>query len=99
MKKLIILFVALIPLVSGCKKDQTPGTLSEIREIAWNSLSTAEQSTVTGDWKQAEVTETTYNEKSAYAVAFHTSDDALLGPITVYVDQSTKLVLGYDLRD
>lgn len=96
MKKLIILILALIPFISNCKKETDSN--SQVREIAWNSLSQQEKSTVIVDWKQAPVTESTYNEKIVYAVRFNTSDDALLGPITVYVDISTKVVLGQVLR-
>ena len=70
----------------------------QIREIAWNSLSEQAKSTVNMDWKQAPMIESTYNQKSVYAVSFNTSDDALIGPITVYVDISTKVVLGQALR-
>lgn len=99
MKKVIFVMLALMPLFSGCKKENNSDPNSQIKAIAWNSLSTQEKSTVTVNWTQAVVTETTYNEKSAYAVAFKTSDDALLGPITVYVDTDTKAVLGKGLRD
>ena len=51
------------------------------------------------DWEQAPVELTTFEEKSAYSVRFNTSDDALLGPIMVFVDATTKEVLGHALRD
>ncbi|NOU46356.1 MAG: hypothetical protein HOO86_04755 [Bacteroidales bacterium] len=98
MKKLIILILALIPVFSSCKKDNETDSTIQIREIAWISLSEHERSTVIVDWKQAPVTETIYKEKKAYAVVFKTSDDALLGPITVYVDSMSKIVLGQNLR-
>ncbi|KAB2871877.1 MAG: hypothetical protein F9K37_02000 [Bacteroidales bacterium] len=99
MRKLIILILALIPFISSCKKDKEADSNMQIREIAWNSLTEQSKSTVIIDWKQAPVTESTYNQKSVYAVVFKTSDDALLGPITVYVDILTKEVLGQALRD
>ena len=99
MKKLIILILALIPFISSCKKEKETDSNSQVREIAWNSLSEQAKSTVIIDWKQAPVTESTYNQKSVYAVSFNTSDDALLGPIIVYVETSTKVVLGQALRD
>lgn len=99
MKKLIILILALIPFVSNCKKEKVTDPNTLVREIAWNSLSQQAKSTVIVDWEQAPVTESTYNEKSVYSVRFNTSDDALLGPITVYVDISTKVVLGQALRN
>jgi hypothetical protein len=99
MKKLYIILIAFIPFISKCKKDSNSDPNTQIREIAWNSLSTQEKSTVIIDWKQAKVEQSTYGLNSAYAVVFNTKDDALLGPITVYIDLSTKVVLGQALRD
>lgn len=99
MKNLFIVLIALIPFISNCKKDSQPDPYEQIREIAWNSLTSQEKSTVIINWKQAKVEESTYNTKSAYAVMFNTKDDALLGPITVYVDSSTKIILGQALRN
>jgi hypothetical protein len=99
MKNLIIVLIALIPFVSNCKKDSTPDLNTQIREIAWNSLSSQDKATVNVDWGKAPVTTSTFNGKSTYSVMFNTKDDALLGPITVYVDSSTKVVLGQALRD
>ena len=98
MKRLIILIFALIPFISNCKKENTTDSILRIREIAWNSLDEQAKSTVIVDWKQAIVSESTYNQKSVYAVSFNTLQDALLGPITVYVDTATKAVLGQALR-
>ena len=99
MKRLIILTLVIIPFISNCKKDKEPDLNLQIREIAWNSLSDQQKNTVNIDWKQAPVTESTYNQKSAFAVIFNTSNDALLGPIIVYVETSSKVVLGQVLRD
>lgn len=71
----------------------------QIREIAWNYLSGQEKSTAIMDWQEATVVQSSFNGVSVYAVTFKTSMDALLGPITVYVSTSTKIVLGQDLRD
>jgi len=98
MKKLIILILALIPIFSNCKKESEAVPESQIREIAWNSLSDQEKLTVNVDWKQVPVSESTFYHKSVYAVRFNTTDDALLGPIIVYVDTNTKVVLGYATR-
>jgi hypothetical protein len=105
MKKLFILFIALIPFISNCEKDNNsePKDLidpyDQIREIAWNSLDAQQKSTVTIEWKDAKVELSTYNTKSVYAITFNTQDDALLGPIVIYVDSSSKEVLGQGLRD
>ncbi len=98
MKRLIILILAIIPFISSCKKDNDTDSNTQIREIAWSSLSEQDKSTVIIDWKKAPVTETTYQEKSSYAVSFNTSDDALLGPIIVYIDKTSLIVLGRGLR-
>lgn len=98
MKRLIIIILALIPFIYSCQKDNEADSATQIREIAWNSLSDQAKSTVIVDWKQALVTETIYQDKSAYSVSFKTSDDALLGPIIVYVDKSSQIVLGQALR-
>lgn len=98
MKNLIILILAIVPFISSCKKENDTDLNSQIREIAWNSLSEQDKSTVNIDWKESTVTETTYNEKSAYIVSFNTSDDPLLGPITVYVEKTSLIVIGRGLR-
>lgn len=102
MKNLIILVIALIPFISGCKKENEKDlALSEmqIREIAWNSLNDYGKSTVIVDWHQAPVAKSTFNGIRAYAVTFNTSMDSLLGPITVYVSTSTKVAIGHGMRD
>jgi len=99
MKNLIILILALTPFISSCKKETEPNSKMQIREIAWNSLSEQAKSTVIVDWMQAPVTKSTYNQKSVYAVRFSTSYDELLGPIIVYIDIPTKVVLGEALRN
>jgi hypothetical protein len=99
MKSLMIVLVALIPFLSGCHEKDNSGSTEQVKSIAWNSLSTQEKSTVTINWNDAPVAKTTYNSKSAYAVMFNTKDDALLGPIIVYIDYSTMVVLGKGLRE
>jgi hypothetical protein len=99
MKKLLFLIMIVsIPFVQGCKKDKDSDPDLQIREIAWNYLNSQAQATVNVDWRKVPVTETTYNGVSVYAVTFNTKDDALLGPIIVYVDVSSKAVLGQMLR-
>ncbi len=99
MKNLLIIIVVLIAFMSGCKKEDETDPNLQIREIAWNYLSDQEKATVNVDWQQAPVTESSFNCVNAYAVTFNTSMDALLGPITVYVSTSKKVVLGQNLRD
>lgn len=99
MKNLVIIIIALIPFISGCKKDSETDPNMQIREIAWNYLSDQAKSTVNVDWKKAPVTESSFNGIKAFAVTFNTTEDALLGPITVYVSISSRVALGQDMRD
>ena len=98
MKNLIIIILALIPFIYGCKKDAETDPDMQIREIAWNYLGDGAKATVNVDWKKAPVTETTFNEVKVYSVTFNTTDDPLLGPIIVYVDVLSKVVLGQAVR-
>ncbi len=96
MRSFIVLLLVLFPLINTCTKDNDP--LMQIRMIAWDYLTVHQKSTVIVSWKEAPVEVTTYNNISVYAVRFNTSDDPILGPIIVYVDKSSKLVLGQGLR-
>ncbi len=98
MKKVLLLLVMLIPLLAQCSRETENDSFSEIRSIAWNALDENAQATVNRDWQKAPVTETVYNELRAWVVVFHTKDDSLLGPITVYVDPDTHVVMGQGLR-
>ncbi|MEZ4357848.1 MAG: hypothetical protein R2876_04370 [Eubacteriales bacterium] len=86
---------------------------SEIKEIAYDYLSDAEKDTVL-NYESAEVKgykcsedhvigglngQVNINDKDTYMVTFNTTDDALLGPITVYIDKNSYGVLGIDYRD
>jgi len=97
----MLICIALIPFISGCKKDREayPDPTMQIREIAWNYLDNQQKSTVTVDWKLAPVIESSYNGVIAYAVTFNTTEDPLLGPIIIYVDSTAKAVLGQAIRD
>ncbi|MDO9256398.1 MAG: hypothetical protein Q7U54_12855 [Bacteroidales bacterium] len=102
MKNLIIIIITVIPFIYGCKKEnEKDPVLSDrwIREIAWNSLSDYDKSTVIVDWQQAPLAKSRFNGISAYAVSFNTSMDALLGPITVYVSVTANVAIGQDMRD
>jgi hypothetical protein len=99
MKRFIYLIFLMIVSFSSCKKNEKEDSPVYIREIAWNWLDNNAKSTVIVDWRQAPVQTTVYSQKQVYAVIFNTDMDALLGPITVYVDTATKKVLGQALRD
>jgi hypothetical protein len=85
-------------------------TASELREIAWNHLTQHQKKTVTGDWRKAKVTMVRWNDvplkktttvrpDDIYKVTFNTKQDALLGPIGIYLDPVTKTIVGYDVRE
>jgi len=90
--------MVLVPLFLGCDKGEEPELYGQIREIAWNYLDDREKSTVITEWSGALVGEGTFQGKVSYAVYFNTTDDALLGPIVVYVDKSSLTVIGQGLR-
>lgn len=98
MKRIIYFILVIIPFITGCNKDDSKELNLLVREIAWHSLSNQERATVITDWDNATVSETTYQEKNSYAVTFNTKDDALLGPIIVYIEKKTLVVLGQGLR-
>lgn len=80
-------------------------TASSLREIAWKHLTQEEKSTVTGDWKKAKVTivqwdevplkKSTVKPEVIYKVTFNTNQDGLLGPMGIYFDPVTKIIVGY----
>ncbi len=105
-----MLLVLCLPMLQCCKKDNETDKYMIYREIVWNYLSEQDKATVSIDWENAEVIETVYagwpqakGEElypvPAFAVIFKTSNDALLGPITIYINPETNSVLGVGLRD
>ena len=87
----LVLFAAML----GCesKINSVTGDDMEYRTIAWNFITAQEKATVTGDWHAAKVQTMQWNNKAAVSVTFNTKDDALLGPIVVVIDPSTKKVV------
>jgi len=92
-KHFVLLMLVLGAALTACKK-----TSMDCRETAWEYIGAEQQATVTGDWKQAPVFHVTYSGKKACKIRFNTTDDALIGPIVVYVDEADGTVLGQDLR-
>jgi len=85
----------------------------EIREIAYEGLSQGDKNTVV-DRESAEVEEykattdhsvasengaVSLRDRDTYRVIFRTNNEAILGPIQVYIDKKTYKFLGIDLRD
>ncbi len=80
----------------------------EFRQVAWESLSENTKDTVIGDWQKAEVIEINpadipqhiklEKNQKVVKVVFHTEQDSLLGPIGLYIDRSSKEIMGPDPR-
>lgn len=78
------------------------------RKIAWDIMSENEKKSVINDWHKAIVMLEDWNSvgykkdnkerKFVVSVCFNTDVDGLLGPIIVYLDPSTKEVVGGGLR-
>jgi len=76
--------------------------------IAWDRMSENEKKSVRYDWHKAIVALENWNlvgykkdnteRKFVVSVCFNTDVDGLLGPIIVYLDPSTKEVVGGGLR-
>jgi hypothetical protein len=84
------LFLFIFSLVlASCSLDSSEDPLTVYREIAYNSLSATEKSSIVGDWKKADVAAWLDGN---YLVTFQTND-ATLGPIRVIVDPDTGRVV------
>jgi len=96
------LFFALILSViclGACKKDGLTATEYDYRVIAWDHLDASSKATVISDWRKAPITYQTYKDEQVAAVRFNTSNDAILGPIVVFVAVENKTVAGVGLRE
>ena len=116
MKKgfLFLCCLCLAVVLVGCTKNDSLPSLpidvdnNEVREVAWDLLSTEDQETVTHSWEEARVREgkfdvyvlenARFEKHYCYSVAFSTTLDALLGPIVMYLDISTLECIGANLR-
>lgn len=89
-------FIISLFLVIGlaCNDDDTPDDLMRAREAAWNALGEEVKSTVTTEWRHANVRV----EEENYLVIFNTTDEAALGPVGVFVNKSTFEIEGYAPR-
>ncbi len=94
---LLVTFLTLT-LLSSCKKESLETTNLDYQTIAWNYLSAELKATVTTDYRNAEVKDITSDGKRLKAVWFPTTQDALLGPIIVYISVETKVVIGVGPR-
>ena len=109
MKKIYILFIiSIVQLVGGNNTSN-----KYIRENAYNYLDYKNKSAII-NWESADVQKIKFEEeyfianeentpvniqnKETYIVTFTTNDD-ILGPIIVYIDQDDSSVLGIDYRE
>lgn len=86
----------------GCEHDMSVNQVlrlsandeTDYRTIAWNSLGERERATVIGGRESGRVQPAKWQEKDVIAVMFNTTDDALLGPIIIYIDPQMKTAVG-----
>lgn len=97
----LLMFASLIAML-GCEHDMSANQVlrltandeTDYRAIAWNSLSERDRTTVTGGLKSGRVQPAKWQEKDVVSVMFNTTEDALLGPIIIYIDPQMKTVVG-----
>lgn len=68
------------------------------RKQIWDRFDEKTRASITTDWNKALVTLKDRNGKLVVSVCFHTEQDGLLGPITVYIDPVTGEFLGGEPR-
>lgn len=84
------LLLSVILFLGSCNSSTDEDPLEVFREIAYNSLTATEKSSLIGDWKEAEVSAWV---DGYYLVSFTTKDDATLGPIQIVVDPVRGVVI------
>lgn len=88
---LVLLIIILAFANFSCSSDSDEDPLDVFREIAYNSLTVDEKSTLLDqDFRGAEVTAWV---DGYYLVIFRTTEDATLGPIRVVVDPTRGVVV------
>lgn len=101
----LLAFAGLITIL-GCEHEMSVNQVlrlaandeTDYRIIAWNYLGERERATVIGDGHSGRVKPDKWQGKNVVSVMFNTHDDALLGPIVIYIDPQTKTVVGSALR-
>lgn len=101
--KIIMVLTLIVLTITSCKKDDIQTTDSAYRTIAWNYLGKTQQATVISNWQEAPVEKYTYKNADgtaieAIVVTFSTNQDALLGPLQVFVDIKSKTAIGIGPR-
>lgn len=93
------------------EKNKEDHTFSELRNIAWGQVSDTAKKTVIGDWKEASIEKSSFEEvpikvekdsiktsNNIYKVTFKTTQDEIIGSIGIYIDTVTKQIVGKDAR-
>jgi hypothetical protein len=92
-------------------KTETIQTTKDVREIAWNSLSESERDEVIGNWKDATISKViadtkrfglidhSFEGKEVKEVTFRSTKSAILGDISILVDEKSQKVVGGGFRD
>jgi len=112
MRKITITFcfiMILSILLTGC--TGTKKSENEIREIAYHSLDDYSKNTII-NWENAEVEEfksptemhlgnssVNIEGKETYRITFNVQNEAVLGPIVMFVDKDSYKISGVGLRD
>ncbi len=97
-KNVLIVLSVLLCVFSACKKDRPMDKETHYRELAWNYLGANAKTTVITPQKNAVITYETRDGVNVAAVMFNTTQDALLGPIFVYISIKDNKVLGIGAR-
>lgn len=94
--KIVTVMVVFFTFMVSCKKEVAPITDKEYRAIAWNYLNAATKATVNQKWEDAPVTKPSLESTELVSVTFRTTQDALLGPIIVYISikSNTAISIG-----
>lgn len=92
-KMVMVLSLFLLSL-SACKKEKLEMTDRDYRSLAWNYLNADQKATVNTNWELAPVAKPSIENPEAVSVTFGTTQDALLGPIIVYISMKTNTVTG-----
>ncbi|WP_316772139.1 hypothetical protein [Pedobacter frigiditerrae] len=97
-KNALIVLSIMLFVFSACKKDRPVDKETKYRELAWNYLSANAKTTVITPLQNAVITYETRDGVNVAAAMFNTTQDALLGPIFVYISIKDNKVLGIGAR-
>jgi hypothetical protein len=96
-QRFVLITVAVfVAIVFGCNQQSMLDANDDnaYREIAWEWLTEPQRATVIGDRDAAIVRDDQWQGQNVVSVTFSTTDDALLGPLVVFIDPQTKKVVG-----